>query len=121
MIEQVYDVLGADDRDHPAAAMFDTQEFIDAAIATCGLLPESTGELPFIGVPDRYDRTTGVLLHQWRGHTSALVSASGPFDALESTITTLLPLVVERNLMLYDPQVKAVYNNRRQYPPPDAG
>jgi hypothetical protein len=116
MINEVYDVLGDDDRDHPAAGIFDTEEFVDAVCAVYERLPESDDELTWIALPDRNGEVVGVSLHEWTGEQSALVRVSGPIDALSSTIDALLPLVVERNLMLYDAQAQAVYNNRRQYP-----
>jgi hypothetical protein len=116
MIEEVHAVLGVDDRDHPAAGMFDTREFVDGACAAFGRLPETDGTLTWIAISGPDGSPAGVSLHQWTGRTSALVQASGPFDWLRPTIESLLPLVTARNLMLYDPQARSVYNNRRHYP-----
>ena len=54
-------------------------------------------------------------LYPWVGSTSACVHVSAPYDALPATIRALLPLAIERNLILYDAQAQAVYNNRRNY------
>lgn len=114
MIVEVYDVLGV--QDHPAAAMFDTQELVDAAGAAFGRLPESDEQVTWIAVPDPDGEVAGIALHPWTGQHSAVVHVSGPFGWLRPTIDGLLPLVVERHLMLYDAQTRTVYNNRRQYP-----
>lgn len=116
MINEVYEVLGVDDSDHPAAGMFDTREFVEAACAAWERLPESNVELAWIAIPDDDGLEAAISLHQWTGQNSALVHVSGPYAWLGPTTRSLLPLVVERNLMLYDPQAQAVYNNRRTYP-----
>lgn len=114
MIVEVYDRLG--ERDHPAAGMFDTHEFIAAAGERYGLLPDSSEGVTWIGISDDAGERAGVSMSAWTGRTSAVVHVSGPFPWLKPTIMSLRPLVCARNLMLYDPQDQAVYNNRRRYP-----
>lgn len=116
MINEVYAALGVDDQDHPAAGMFDTQEFVDAACAAFERLPGTDETLTWIAIPGLDDDFAGVSLHQWTGRTSARIHVSGPIDWLQPTIRLMLPFVAERNLMLYDAQAQSVYNNQRQYP-----
>ena len=116
MINEVYTALGVDDQDHPAAGMFDTQEFVEAVCSAFERLPGTDKTLTWIAVPSPEGDLAGVSLHQWAGRTSARIDVSGPFEWLRPTITSLRPLVVERNLMLYDAQAQSVYNNQRQYP-----
>ncbi|WP_421735637.1 hypothetical protein [Cellulomonas sp.] len=115
-IVEVYDVLGMGENDHPAAGMFDVQEFIAAASETFGELPGSSHGLTWVGIADDAGEVAGVSLSAWTGRTSAVVYASGPFPWRKPMISSLLPLAEARNLMLYDPQSQTVYNNRRQYP-----
>lgn len=96
--------------------MFDTREFVEAACSAFGRLPGTDTTLTWISIPGPEDDLAGVSLHQWTGRTSALIHVSGPFEWLRPTITSLRPLVVERNLMLYDAQAQSVYNNQRHYP-----
>jgi hypothetical protein len=116
MIDDVYEALGVDDLDHPAAGMFDAPEFVTAVSNLFERLAPVEEDLVIIGLPDVDGQTVGIFFHQWTGQTSARVDVSGPFPSLETVRATLLPFVVDRNLMLYDPQAKAVYNNRREYP-----
>lgn len=113
MIVAVYESL--EQRDHPAAALFDTEEFVDAACVTFGRLELSDAEMTWIPIPDEGGGSVSVSLYPWVGSSSACVHVSGPFDASRATIRVLLPLVIERNLVLYDAQAQVVYNNRRNY------
>lgn len=113
MIVEVYESL--EQRDHPAAALFDTEEFVDAACAKFGRLELSDPEMAWIPISEEGGGSVGVSLYPWVGSSSACVHVSGPFDASQATISALLPLVIERNLMLYDAQAQVVYNNRRSY------
>jgi hypothetical protein len=115
-IVEVYDALAVDEHDHAAAGMFDVQEFVAAAGERFGQLPESGEGMTWVGIADDAGEVAGVSLWPWTGRTSAVVYISGPHSWRKPMISSFLPLVEARNLMLYDPQVQTVYNNRRRYP-----
>jgi hypothetical protein len=91
---------------------------VDAACSAFGRLPGTDETLTWIAIAGSGGDIAAVSLYQWTGRTSALVHVSGPFDWLRPTISSLLPLVVERYLMLYDVQAQSIYNNQRHYPTP---
>lgn len=115
MILEVYETLSVDDQDHPAAAMFDAQELVDAIAAALGRLPESDEEATVVPIIDEDGREAALSFYAWTGKTSACVSIAGPFPARVPAIQALQAFVLDRDLMLYDPIAETVFNNRRSY------
>lgn len=115
MINEVYDTLGIDGYEHPAAGSFDAHEFIDAVCAVRPRLPESDADLTWVEIVNDEAEVAGVSFHGWTGKASAIVHVSGPYPWVQATQDALMPLVLERNLMLYDADNQSVFNNRRSY------
>ncbi len=132
MIVDVHASVGVDGQDHPAAAMFDTSEFIRSAVQELGptaprvtqlqravaALRQRSGHPPDRGeilVADPHGELATIFLWPWEGDSSAIIRVSGPFEWKRATIEAMTRLVIARNLVLYDPQEQSVINNRRSY------
>jgi hypothetical protein len=115
MLHDVHETVGLNGADHPAAGSFDPQEFIASAVASNGRPAGPDGDLSWIDVINSDGESAPVSLWGWRGLSSAIVRVAGPYPWLQATREALLPLILERHLMLYDPQAGAVFNNRRSY------
>jgi hypothetical protein len=118
MIVQVYEVIGT--ADHPAAGMFDADEFVRAAagLYELDLGHQSDGSTSIVipNISGAFDgEPFAITLWPWTGATSACVSITGNHEGLRDAKAAMLPLIEARDLMLYDPQSQSVYNNRRKY------
>lgn len=115
MITDVYERLGVGGHEHPAAGLFDVNEFIEAVCAVRKPLRESDSEMTWVEIVNTEGEAAGVSLHGWTGSDSAIVHVAGPYPWMEATREALIPLVTERDLMLYDADRQIVFNNRRSY------
>lgn len=102
MVVQVYEAI-CNGQSHPATAAFDVAEFESALISEFG---------NYQNEPDMFDCIIHSVGSASDGSNCWLIISCAHSNSAEVS-SRLLPLALQRDLMVYDPQRQAVWGNKR--------